>query len=71
MADLQALRLRRVEHRPLVARAWQLRGNLTIYDAMYVALAELLDAPLVTSDGRLAGAPGARCPVEVLRSAGN
>jgi predicted nucleic acid-binding protein len=43
------------------ARAWELRGSVTYYDASYVALAELLDAPLVTLDPRLARAPGPRC----------
>ena len=48
----------------LADRAWELARNLTIYDAAYVALAELLDAPLVTLDQRLARAPGIRCEVE-------
>ena len=47
-------------------RAWELRANATVYDAVYVALAELLDAPLVTADGKLARAPGIRCDVEVV-----
>ena len=47
-------------------RCWELRDNVTVYDAVYVALAELLDAPLVTADGKLAKAPGIRCRVEVL-----
>lgn len=42
-------------------RSWDLRHKLTVYDAAYVALAELLDATLVTSDGALATAPGVRC----------
>jgi predicted nucleic acid-binding protein len=42
-------------------RAWELRGSVTYYDASYVALAELLDAPLVTLDRRLARAPGPKC----------
>ena len=48
-------------HRRLAVRAWQLRDSVTYYDATYVALAELLDAPLVTLDRRLAQAPGPRC----------
>lgn len=48
-------------HRPLLARSWQLRHNLTPYDASYVALAELLDATLLTADTGLATAPGPRC----------
>ena len=47
-------------------RAWELRDNVTVYDAVYVALAELLDAPLVTADSRLAKAPGIGCRIEVL-----
>ncbi len=47
-------------------RCWELRDNVTVYDAVYVALAELLDAPLVTADGKLANAPGTRCRIEVL-----
>ena len=46
------------EPRALVPRAWALRSNLTSYDAAYVALAEALDAPLVTRDKRLAASPG-------------
>jgi predicted nucleic acid-binding protein len=64
--DLRALRLDRVAHEPLLERCWQLRSNLTTYDAAYVALAELLDATLVTADRRLSGAPGTRCAIEVL-----
>ena len=66
MVDLGALRIDRVPHRPLLARCWELRSNLTVYDAAYVALAELLDVAMVTADGRLATAPGPRCPIEVL-----
>lgn len=52
-------------YEPLAARAWELRHNTTIYDAAYLALAELLDAPLLTLDRRLAGTPGVRCEVVV------
>lgn len=69
LADLAALPLRRAAHRPLLARCWELRDNLTCYAASYVALAEALDVTLVTGDGRLARAPGPRCRIEVLRSA--
>ena len=55
--DLAALPLERYPHRPLLARVWELRPNLTAYDAAYVALAELLEAPLLTCDGALARAP--------------
>jgi predicted nucleic acid-binding protein len=46
---------------PIAKRVWQLRNNLTAYDAFYVALAEALDAPLATLDQRLAAAPGPTC----------
>ena len=66
LADLAGLRLARVPHGRLLARCWELRRNLTVYDAAYVALAEDLDATLLTSDRRIADAPGKRCPVELL-----
>jgi predicted nucleic acid-binding protein len=47
-------------------RVWELRDNLTSYDAAYVALAEAIDCPLVTGDARLSRAPGLRCTVTVL-----
>jgi predicted nucleic acid-binding protein len=50
---------------PLLDRMWQLRNNLSGYDAAYVAAAELLDVPLVTGDRRVAAAPGLRCRVVV------
>ena len=52
----------------LLGRIWELRDNLTAYDATYVALAEAIEAPLVTMDRRLARAPGPRCTVTVVRS---
>jgi hypothetical protein len=55
-----------IEHwpyEPLAPRAWELRQNLSIYDATYVALAELTDATLITLDRRIAGAPGPRCAI--------
>lgn len=64
--DLVDLRLTRYPHVPFVRRIWELRENLTPYDAAYVALAEELDCPLVTADARLAQAPGLPCEVEVL-----
>jgi predicted nucleic acid-binding protein len=69
LADMVALPLRRARHRPLLARCWELRDNLTVYDASYVALAEALDATLLTGDERLARAPGPQCRIEVLRAA--
>jgi predicted nucleic acid-binding protein len=64
--DLAALPLRRVPHLPLLARAWELRDNLTAYDAAYVALAESLRALLLTADGGIEKASGVRCDVEIL-----
>jgi len=66
LSDLIELPMRRVPHRHLLARSWELRDNLTVYDASYVALAEALDLPLVTADRRLARAAGIGCAVEVL-----
>lgn len=51
----------------LLGRVWQLRHNMSAHDATYIALAEALDAHLVTADGRLARAPGPRCTVVVVR----
>ena len=67
LADLAALPLQRAPHRPLLARCWELRKNMTVYDAAHVALAELLGAVLVTADARLVKTPGARCTLELLR----
>jgi predicted nucleic acid-binding protein len=66
LRDLFDLDLRRIAHRPLLARIWELRETVTPYDAAYVALAELLGSVLVTADRRLAGAPGPRCSIEHL-----
>lgn len=63
---LTVLPLTRHEHRPLINRVWALHRNLTAYDAAYVALAEALDAPLVTRDARLAAASGHRATVELV-----
>ncbi len=62
---LHQMRAVRYPHAPLAARIWELRENLSAYDAAYVALAEALDAPLVTMDARLARAPGIRAEVEL------
>lgn len=67
LQDLAAMPARRVSHRPLLNRCWDLRDNLTIYDAVYVALAEAMDAVLLTADQRLARAPGPLCSIEVLQ----
>lgn len=66
LADLGSLPLMRYPHLPLLPRVWQLRHNVTAYDAAYVALAELLDCPLATCDRRLSRANGLRCEVRVL-----
>ena len=66
LADLRRLPLRRASHQGLVTRCWELRNNLTAYDASYVALAELLGATLVTTDARLTRAPQIMCSVDLL-----
>ena len=58
--------LNRYPHALLLPRIWELRANLTAYDAAYVALAEALEAPLLTRDERLAAAPGHRARIEVV-----
>jgi predicted nucleic acid-binding protein len=63
---LASLPLRRVPHLPLLGRVWELRDNLSAYDASYVALAEALDTVLVTADGRIVRASGINCEVAVL-----
>lgn len=65
LAALTDLRAFRYSHVPLRPRIWALRENLSAYDATYVALAEALDAPLVTVDAALARAPGVRADVEL------
>lgn len=66
MEDLRDWPGERFGHRALLERAWELRSNVRGWDALYVALAEALEATLVTTDARLARAAGLRCPVEVL-----
>lgn len=66
--DLQDLPIQRVEHTPFLTRCWELRDNLTIYDAAYVALAEALQVPLLTGDRRLARSAGPRCTIEVIKT---
>lgn len=62
-ADLLDLAIEQWPYEVLADRAWELRQNLSSYDASYVALAELLDATLVTLDRRISGAPGLRCAI--------
>ncbi len=65
VSRLRDTQLARYPHTPLTWRIWELRENLTAYDAAYVALAEALGAPLITLDARLARASGIRAAVEV------
>ena len=66
LGDLSDLRLERVSHRFLIRRCWELRHDITVYDAAYVALAEALDATLLTADQHLTRAPNVRCSFELL-----
>ena len=68
--DLRHLPIQRVEHTSLLPRCWELRENLGVYDAAYVALAEALGVTLLTGDRRLAKAPGIVCPIEVVETVG-
>ncbi len=67
IGDLMALDLERHSHEALLERAWNLRANVTTYDAVYVALAEALDATLLTCDSKLARAPGTKMRVELIK----
>lgn len=64
--DFASLRVRRWSHVPLRTRVWELRKNVTAYDAAYLALAERLRCPMLTRDARLAKAPGHEATVEVV-----
>jgi len=66
LRDLSALGLSLHEHSPLLPRAWALRANLSAYDAIYVALAEGLRAPLLTLDAKLAKTTGHVARIEVI-----
>jgi len=66
LEDLLQIPLVRYPHELLLPRVWQLRQNLTAYDAVYVALAEGLELPLLTCDSNIAGAPGHRARVDVV-----
>jgi len=68
--DFSDLTLVRYPHEPLGDRVWELRENLTAYDATFVALAEALDVPLVTCDARLAAAPGHNAHIELYDNRG-
>jgi len=66
LQDLAAFPLMRCSHEPLLERIWELRHSMSAYDAAYIALAEALDAPLVTCDSRVARAHGHRARVEIF-----
>ena len=65
-SDFAELALVRYPHHPLSDRIWELRHNLTAYDASFVALAEALAAPLITCDARLASGPGHAAHIELF-----
>jgi predicted nucleic acid-binding protein len=67
-ADLLDLRVELFPYAPFASRVWELRENVTCYDAWYVAIAEALNAPFATLDARLAKAPGPRCRFMVSES---
>lgn len=67
VADLMVLPVDRWHMSPLLPRMWELRENLTPYDAAYVALAELTGAVLVTGDERMTASSGTRCEVQVIK----
>lgn len=64
--DYWDLPIVRHPHRALAARIWELRHNLSVYDAAYVALAEAVDAPLLTADTAMLSVPGVACAVRTL-----
>lgn len=66
LRHLASMPIRRETAQPLITRIWSLRHNYTAYDASYVALAEALDATLVTCDEKFARAGAARCPIETI-----
>jgi predicted nucleic acid-binding protein len=66
LADLRRLALHRASHQRLITRCWELRDNLSLYDASYIALAEMLGTTLVTTDVRMSRAPKIMCSVDVL-----
>jgi predicted nucleic acid-binding protein len=67
VVDLMVLPVDRWHLSPLLPRMWELRDNLTPYDAAYVALAELTGAVLVTGDERIKAAPGSRCDIQIIK----
>jgi predicted nucleic acid-binding protein len=69
--DLGAVPFTCVGHRALLGRCWELRNNVTVYDASYIAVAEALGARLVTADRRLASVPRLRCEVDLVTTGGD
>jgi predicted nucleic acid-binding protein len=67
IADLLDFDVYRYPHVDLLDRAWTIRANVTVYDAMYIALAEALGAPLLTCDARLSAAPGHSARIELIQ----
>lgn len=67
ISDLTVLPILRYPASPLLSRAYELRATTTVYDAVYVALAETLECALITADAKLAKPPGTRCSIRVLR----
>ena len=67
VSDLAALPLRRMSHRLVLQRCWELRHTVTVYDAAFVALAEALAIPLLTADARLSRAAGLRCEIKLIK----
>ncbi len=65
LEDLTTMSVSRYAHTAMLPRIWELRDNVSAYDAAYIALAETPEAPLVTRDARLDRAPGIRAEVEV------
>ena len=66
LEDLVDLPINRYPHNAFLPRIWELRHNMTAYDAVYIALAETLPAPLITRDTRLASAPGHTATIELI-----
>jgi predicted nucleic acid-binding protein len=66
LADFLAARFDRHAHETLLFRAWELRNSISAYDAMYIALAEFLDAPLLTCDAKLSRSHGHRANIVLL-----
>jgi predicted nucleic acid-binding protein len=67
LETLDQIDLRRMDHSPFMRRVWELRDSMWPYDAIFVAMAESLDVPLLTVDKKYAGTPGIRCDIRSLR----